>query len=76
MEISRCASSPTDARLDAMEYNRGGSGRSSASEPPRDSPSSPEDEAGDGGEGGDDGGDRKSPWQRREERPLMVFNVK
>ncbi|XP_040509363.1 protein FAM171A2 isoform X1 [Gallus gallus] len=54
----------------------GGSGRSSASEPPRDSPSSPEDEAGDGGEGGDDGGDRKSPWQRREERPLMVFNVK
>lgn len=54
----------------------GGSGCSSASEPPRDSPSSPEDEAGDGGDGGDDGGDRKSPWQRREERPLMVFNVK
>lgn len=54
----------------------GGSTRSSASEPPRDSPSSPEDEAGEGGEGGDDGGDRKSPWQKREERPLMVFNVK
>ncbi|XP_065555342.1 protein FAM171A2 isoform X3 [Lathamus discolor] len=55
----------------------GGSGRSSASEPPRDSLTSPEEEAlVEAGEGGDDGGDRKSPWQKREERPLMVFNVK
>ncbi|NXI47609.1 F1712 protein, partial [Galbula dea] len=55
----------------------GGSGRSSASEAPRDSLTSPEEEAmADGGDGGDDGGDRKSPWQKREERPLMVFNVK
>ncbi|XP_065712544.1 protein FAM171A2 [Patagioenas fasciata] len=55
----------------------GGSGRSSASEPPHDSLTSPEEEAlAEGGEGGDEGGDRKSPWQKREERPLMVFNVK
>ncbi|KAM6312040.1 LOW QUALITY PROTEIN: protein FAM171A2 [Podargus strigoides] len=55
----------------------GGSGRSSASEAPRDSLTSPEEEAlAEGGDGGDEGGDRKSPWQRREERPLMVFNVK
>ncbi|KAM8988832.1 protein FAM171A2 [Ara ararauna] len=55
----------------------GGSGRSSASEAPRDSLTSPEEEAlVEAGEGGDDGGDRKSPWQKREERPLMVFNVK
>ena len=67
---------PPAGRRGAGGGGGGGSGRSSASEPPRDSPSSPEDEAGDGGEGGDDGGDRKSPWQRREERPLMVFNVK
>ncbi|XP_075579149.1 LOW QUALITY PROTEIN: protein FAM171A2 [Pelecanus crispus] len=55
----------------------GGSGRSSASEAPHDSLTSPEEEAlAEAGEGGDDGGDRKSPWQKREERPLMVFNVK
>ncbi|NXT92584.1 F1712 protein, partial [Anhinga rufa] len=55
----------------------GGSGRSSASEAPRDSLTSPEEEAlAEAGEAGDEGGDRKSPWQKREERPLMVFNVK
>lgn len=55
----------------------GGSGRSSASEAPRDSLTSPEEEAlAEAGDGGDEGGDRKSPWQKREERPLMVFNVK
>ncbi|XP_064030558.1 LOW QUALITY PROTEIN: protein FAM171A2 [Pogoniulus pusillus] len=55
----------------------GGSGRSSASEAPRDSLTSPEEEAmAEAGDGGEDGGDRKSPWQKREERPLMVFNVK
>ncbi|XP_071584427.1 protein FAM171A2 isoform X4 [Heliangelus exortis] len=55
----------------------GGSGRSSLSEAPRDSLTSPEEEAlTEGGDGGDEGGDRKSPWQKREERPLMVFNVK
>ncbi|XP_068274738.1 LOW QUALITY PROTEIN: protein FAM171A2 [Nyctibius grandis] len=57
----------------------GGSGRSSASEAPPDALSSPEEEEealAEGGDGGDEGGDRKSPWQKREERPLMVFNVK
>ncbi|XP_068775091.1 protein FAM171A2 [Struthio camelus] len=55
---------------------RGDSSRSSASEPRRDSMTSPEDDVNEPGEGGDDPGDRKSPWQKREERPLMVFNVK
>ncbi|XP_048222475.1 protein FAM171A2 [Perognathus longimembris pacificus] len=54
--------------------SRGDSSRSSASELRRDSLTSPEDEL--GAEVGDDAGDKKSPWQRREERPLMVFNVK
>ncbi|XP_036195866.1 protein FAM171A2 isoform X3 [Myotis myotis] len=54
--------------------SRGDSSRSSASELRRDSLTSPEDEL--GAEAGDDAGDKKSPWQRREERPLMVFNVK
>ncbi|XP_051850798.1 protein FAM171A2 [Antechinus flavipes] len=54
--------------------SRGDSSRSSASELRRDSLTSPEDEL--GVEVGDEAGDKKSPWQRREERPLMVFNVK
>ncbi|XP_039769575.1 protein FAM171A2 [Ornithorhynchus anatinus] len=52
------------------------SSRSSASELRRDSLTSPEDELADPGDPGDEAGDKKSPWQRREERPLMVFNVK
>uniref|UniRef100_A0A8C0GNF6 Family with sequence similarity 171 member A2 n=1 Tax=Chelonoidis abingdonii TaxID=106734 RepID=A0A8C0GNF6_CHEAB len=56
--------------------SRGTSSRSSASELRRDSMTSPEDELTDPAEGGDEPGDRKSPWQKREERPLMVFNVK
>ncbi|XP_077644384.1 LOW QUALITY PROTEIN: protein FAM171A2 [Lonchura striata] len=77
------AASPEDSSLapllEAGSGGRrgGGSGRSSASEAPRDSLTSPEEEAlAEAGDGGDDGGDRKSPWQKREERPLMVFNVK
>ncbi|KAM6174472.1 protein FAM171A2 [Erethizon dorsatum] len=54
--------------------SRGDSSRSSVSELRRDSLTSPEDEL--GADTGDDTGDKKSPWQRREERPLMVFNVK
>ncbi|XP_075767596.1 protein FAM171A2 [Pelodiscus sinensis] len=56
--------------------SRGASSRSSASELRRDSMTSPEDELTDPGEGADELGDKKSPWQKREERPLMVFNVK
>lgn len=54
--------------------SRADSSRSSVSELRRDSLTSPEDEL--GADTGDDTGDKKSPWQRREERPLMVFNVK
>ncbi|KAM6289127.1 protein FAM171A2-like, partial [Aegotheles albertisi] len=77
------AASPEDSSLAPLlegggaGRRGGGSGRSSLSEAPRDSLTSPEEEAlAEGGDGGDEGGDRKSPWQRREERPLMVFNVK
>lgn len=55
--------------------SRDNSTRSSASEVHRDSVTSPDDdnEADDKDE---DGENKKSPWQKREERPLMVFNVK
>nr|XP_060637188.1 protein FAM171A2 [Anolis sagrei ordinatus] len=58
--------------------SRGNSSRSSNSnsELRRDSMTSPEDDSNDPSEGTDDQGDKKSPWQKREERPLMVFNVK
>ncbi|MBN3312903.1 F1712 protein, partial [Atractosteus spatula] len=57
--------------------SRGNSSRSSNSEIRRDSMTSPEDEMNDqSGEGDDQGENKKSPWQKREERPLMVFNVK
>ncbi|KYO46602.1 protein FAM171A2 isoform X2 [Alligator mississippiensis] len=56
--------------------SRGNSSRSSNSELRRDSMTSPEDDMNDPSEGGDEQGDKKSPWQKREERPLMVFNVK
>ncbi|KAG9474350.1 hypothetical protein GDO78_004575 [Eleutherodactylus coqui] len=55
--------------------SRGDSSRSSTSELRRDSMTSPDEDLNDQSEGGDDQ-DKKSPWQRREERPLMVFNVK
>ncbi|XP_019379105.1 PREDICTED: LOW QUALITY PROTEIN: protein FAM171A2 [Gavialis gangeticus] len=56
--------------------SRGNSSRSSNSELRRDSMTSPEDDMNDPSEAGDEQGDKKSPWQKREERPLMVFNVK
>ncbi|XP_039187476.1 protein FAM171A2 isoform X2 [Crotalus tigris] len=58
--------------------SRGNSSRSSNSnsELRRDSMTSPEDDSNEPSEGTDDQGDKKSPWQKREERPLMVFNVK
>ncbi|XP_068118386.1 protein FAM171A2 isoform X2 [Hyperolius riggenbachi] len=55
--------------------SRGDSSRSSTSELRRDSMTSPDEYLNDQSEGGDDQ-DKKSPWQKREERPLMVFNVK
>lgn len=58
--------------------SRGDSSRSSNSnsELRRDSMTSPEDDSNEPSEGTDEQGDKKSPWQKREERPLMVFNVK
>ncbi|XP_062989058.1 protein FAM171A2 isoform X2 [Elgaria multicarinata webbii] len=58
--------------------SRGNSSRSSNSnsELRRDSMTSPEDDSNEPSEGTDDQADKKSPWQKREERPLMVFNVK
>uniref|UniRef100_H3BCS5 Family with sequence similarity 171 member A2 n=1 Tax=Latimeria chalumnae TaxID=7897 RepID=H3BCS5_LATCH len=57
--------------------SRGNSSRSSNSEIRRDSMTSPEEEMNDQSEGADDQGEnKKSPWQKREERPLMVFNMK
>lgn len=50
--------------------SRGNSSRSSNSESRRDSVTSPEDDPDDKDE------NKKSPWQRHEERPLMVFHAK
>uniref|UniRef100_UPI00398EBE03 protein FAM171A2 n=1 Tax=Pristiophorus japonicus TaxID=55135 RepID=UPI00398EBE03 len=59
------------------DRSRGNSMRSSTSETRRDSATSPEEEMQDQSEGADDQGEnKKSPWQKREERPLMVFNLK
>ncbi|XP_038241530.1 protein FAM171A2 [Dermochelys coriacea] len=67
---------PRASTIPRRGRSRGTSSRSSASELRRDSMTSPEDELTDPAEGGDEPGDKKSPWQKREERPLMVFNVK
>ncbi|XP_060749209.1 protein FAM171A2 [Tachysurus vachellii] len=52
------------------------SGHSSNTEDRRDLETSPDDDDNDGDDKDDEGENKKSPWQRREERPLMVFNVK
>lgn len=55
----------------------GGRGsRSSNGETQRGSATSPEVEENDLDDKDEEGENKKSPWQRREERPLMVFNVK
>ncbi|XP_007899673.2 protein FAM171A2 [Callorhinchus milii] len=62
--------------LQRQGHSRGNSMRSSTSEIQRDSATSPEEEMQDQCEGDDQGENKKSPWQKREERPLMVFNLK
>lgn len=52
------------------------SAHSSNTEERRDLETSPDNDDNDGDDKDDDGENKKSPWQRREERPLMVFNVK
>lgn len=66
-EVSKGGTFPRKGR------SRDNSTRSSASEVHRDSVTSPDDNNDDKD---DDGENKKSPWQKREERPLMVFNVK
>lgn len=55
--------------------SRDNSTRSSTSEVQKDSVTSPDDDN-EADDKDDDGENKKSPWQKREERPLMVFNVK
>ncbi|KAM9296939.1 protein FAM171A2 [Gastrophryne carolinensis] len=69
------ASETTCPAMHRRGRSRGDSSRSSTSELRRDSMTSPDEDLNDQSEGGDDQ-DKKSPWQKREERPLMVFNVK
>ncbi|XP_028843724.1 protein FAM171A2 [Denticeps clupeoides] len=56
--------------------SRDNSVRSSASDAHRDSVTSPDEDESYAEDKEDDGENKKSPWQKREERPLMVFNVK
>ncbi|XP_036409239.1 protein FAM171A2 [Megalops cyprinoides] len=66
---------PRGATFPRRGRSRVNSSRSSNSETRRDSATSPEDEN-DLDDKDDEGENKKSPWQKREERPLMVFNVK
>ncbi|KAG5832947.1 hypothetical protein ANANG_G00296610 [Anguilla anguilla] len=58
----------------AQQLRAGGGGGGGGTR--RSSATSPEVEENDLDDKDDDGENKKSPWQRREERPLMVFNVK
>ncbi|KAG5854949.1 hypothetical protein ANANG_G00043500 [Anguilla anguilla] len=69
------APEPRGATIPRRGRSRVNSSRSSNSETRRDSMTSPEDEN-DPDDKDDKGENKKSPWQRHEERPLMVFNVK
>ncbi|MFT7819324.1 protein FAM171A2-like isoform X1 [Arapaima gigas] len=69
------APEPRGATFPRPGRSRGNSSRSSNSETRRASVTSPEDNN-DPDDKDDEGENKKSPWQKREERPLMVFNVK
>ncbi|XP_036407122.1 protein FAM171A2-like [Megalops cyprinoides] len=69
------APEPRGATIPRRGRSRVNSSRSSNSETHRDSMTSPEDEN-DPDDKDDKGENKKSPWQRHEERPLMVFNVR
>ncbi|XP_025899477.1 protein FAM171A2 [Nothoprocta perdicaria] len=59
--------------LQGGDRSHGGPDGAGDAKPRRRPKEDPEDDM---TEPGDEPGDRKSPWQKREERPLMVFNVK
>ncbi len=63
---------PRGSSIPRRGRSRGNSSRSSNSETQRDSVTSPEDE----NDLDDKDENKKSPWQRIEERPLMVFTAK
>uniref|UniRef100_A0A673IZS4 Protein FAM171A2-like n=1 Tax=Sinocyclocheilus rhinocerous TaxID=307959 RepID=A0A673IZS4_9TELE len=63
---------PRGSSMPRRGRSRGNSSRSSNSETPCDSVTSPEDD----NDLDDKDENKKSPWQRIEERPLMVFNAK
>ncbi|KAL6489147.1 hypothetical protein MHYP_G00028880 [Metynnis hypsauchen] len=63
---------PRGSTMPRRGRSRGNSSRSSNSETQRDSVTSPEDE----NDPDDKDENKKSPWQRIEERPLMVFHAK
>ncbi|XP_076827107.1 protein FAM171A2 [Brachyhypopomus gauderio] len=63
---------PRGSTIPRRGRSRGNSSRSSNSETQRDSVTSPEDE----NDPDDKDENKKSPWQRIEERPLMVFHPK
>ncbi|XP_061081223.1 protein FAM171A2-like [Conger conger] len=67
---------PRGATFPRRGHSRAHSSRCSNIETQRGSATSPEVEENDLDDKDDEGGNKKSPWQRREERPLMVFNVK
>ncbi|KAG9350178.1 hypothetical protein JZ751_026531 [Albula glossodonta] len=69
------APEPRGATIPRRDRSQVNSSRSSNSETRRDSMTSPEDEN-DPDDKDDKGENKKSPWQKHEERPLMVFNVK
>ncbi|KAJ8414447.1 hypothetical protein AAFF_G00053170 [Aldrovandia affinis] len=69
------APEPRGATVPRQGRSRINSSRSSNSETRRDSMTSPEDEN-EPDDKDNKGENKKSPWQRLEERPLMVFNVK
>lgn len=63
---------PRGSSMPRRGRSRGNSSRSSNSETQRDSVTSPEDD----NDLDDKDENKKSPWQRIEERPLMVFHPK
>nr|XP_023691244.1 protein FAM171A2-like isoform X2 [Paramormyrops kingsleyae] len=69
------APEPRGATFPRPSRSRGNSSRSADSENRRGSVTSPEENI-EVDDKDDEGENKKSPWQKREERPLMVFNVK
>ncbi|XP_051537959.1 protein FAM171A2-like [Myxocyprinus asiaticus] len=70
--LDDCPEEPRGSSMPRRGRSRGNSSRSSNSETQRDSVTSPEDD----NDLDDKDENKKSPWQKIEERPLMVFHPK